>query len=122
MRPMHGHIVHVAINADDLATSRAFYEGLFGWRFAEYMPGFIRSTDAGLPIAAIQQRRDLLGVPTNAPEVTVEVDDVDAVVERATALGGRVVMPKARIPGVGDLVFVTDPGGNLVGAISAPGA
>ena len=41
---MHGHIAHFAINADDLPATRAFYEGLFGWEFAEYTPGFLRST------------------------------------------------------------------------------
>ena len=123
---MHGKIAHVAINADDLAATRGFYESLFGWEFSEYMPGFLRSTSAGVAIAAIQQRRDLLeGVRTNAPEVTVEVDDVDAAVAAATACGGVVVMAKVTIPGVGDLAFFTDPSGNLIGAIryeSAPGA
>ena len=115
---MHGHIAHVAINADDLPATRGFYETLFGWEFSEYMPGFIRSTSAGVAIAAIQQRRELLaGVRTNAPEVTVEVDDVDAAVGAAVGCGGTVVMPKATIPGVGDLAFFTDPSGNLVGAI-----
>src|SRR4051794_10719983 len=125
MRGMHGTIAHVAINADDLAATRGFYETLFGWEFSEYMPGFLRSTSAGDVIAAIQQRRDLLdGVRTNAPEVTVEVDDVDAAVAGATASGGAVVMEKATIPGVGDLAFFTDPSGNLVGVIrySGPGS
>ena len=123
---MHGNIAHVAINADDLAATRGFYESLFGWEFSEYMPGFLRSTSAGVAITAIQQRRDLLeGVRTNAPEVTVEVDDVDAAVAAATACGGAVVMAQVSIPGVGDLAFFTDPSGNLIGAIryeSAPGA
>jgi predicted enzyme related to lactoylglutathione lyase len=117
---MHGHIAHFAINADDLPATRAFYEQLFGWTFTEYAPGFIRSTSAGGAIAAIQQRRDLLDTPSNAPEVTITVDDVDEAADRAQRLGGQVVMPKAAIPGVGDLAFFTDPSGNLIGAISAP--
>src|SRR3954470_17900888 len=114
---MHGQLVHFAINADDVPATRAFYEGAFGWRFEEYMPGFIRTHDAGGPIGAIQRRRDLLERPTSAPEVTFEVDDVDAFTARAVELGGRVLMPKAAIPGVGELSFVADPSGNLVGAI-----
>ena len=35
----------------------------------------------------------------------------------ADRLGGRVVMERATIPGVGDLVFVADPSGNVVGVI-----
>src|SRR4051794_14664228 len=115
---MHGHIAHFAINADDVAVSQAFYEGVFGWRFEEYMPGFTRTHDAGGPIGAVQGRRDLLDVPANGPEVTFEVDDVDAFVAAAGRLGGRVLMEKATIPGVGDLVFVADPSGNVIGAIT----
>jgi len=121
MCAMHGQLAHFAINADDFPATRAFYEALFGWEFTEYAPAFIRSTSPG-PIGAIQQRRDLLGGPTNAPEVTITVDDVDAAIEAAESHGGTVVMPKATIPGVGDLVFFTDPSGNLIGAISAPRA
>src|SRR4051794_19312787 len=118
MCDMHGRIVHVAINADDLPATRAFYEALFGWSFEEYMPGFIRARDVGVDVAAIQGRRALLEVPTNAPEVTVEVDDVDAAVATAVQAGGAVAMEKATIPGVGELAFFTDPSGNLIGAIS----
>src|SRR5262245_1549001 len=100
---MHGRIVHVAINADDLAATRSFYERLFGWSFEEYMPGFIRARDVGVDVAAIQERRALLDVPTNALEVTVEVDDVGAAVDAAIAAGGAVAMPPAQIPGVGEL-------------------
>jgi predicted enzyme related to lactoylglutathione lyase len=118
---MHGRIVHVAINADDLPVTRGFYETVFGWSFEEYMPGFIRAHDVGVDVAAIQGRRALLNVPTNAPEVTIEVDDVDAAVATAVRAGGAVAMEKATIPGVGELAFMTDPSGNLIGAIRFSG-
>jgi uncharacterized protein len=116
---MHGHIAHFAINADDLAATRAFYEGLFGWEFTSpFGPGFLRTTSPGPAVGAIQQRRDLLGdVRTNGFEVTFRVDDADTIASRATDLGGRVVMPRSPIPGVGDLVFLADPSGNVVGAM-----
>ncbi len=112
---MHGHIAHFAINADDLPATRRFYEGLFGWSFVEAYPGFLRSTDAGGAIAAIQKRRELGGV--SGVEVTFEADSAARVAELAPALGGQVVMPESEIPGVGRLVFVADPSGNVVGAI-----
>jgi predicted enzyme related to lactoylglutathione lyase len=49
--------------------------------------------------------------------VTVEVDDLGAVLERVAELGGRVVMDHVTIPSVGELAFLTDPSGNLVGVI-----
>ncbi len=115
---MPARLVHFAINADDLPSTQRFYEGVFGWSFEEYMPGFIRTLDAGIDVAAIQARRNLLDVPTNGPEMTFEVDDVDAFVASAVELGGRVLMEPATIPSVGVLAFVADPSGNVVGAIS----
>jgi predicted enzyme related to lactoylglutathione lyase len=69
------------------------------------------------PIVALQQRRDLGGVRMTGFEVTVEVDDVGAVAEAVEANGGRLLMERTPIPGVGELVFFEDPSGNVAGAI-----
>jgi hypothetical protein len=111
-------IAHFAINADDPDASLRFYEALFGWRFEPGgQPGFFRMQRESGPIVALQQRRDLGGVRMTGFECTVEVDDVDAVAAAVVANGGRVVMERATIPGVGDLVFFEDPAGNVAGAI-----
>jgi predicted enzyme related to lactoylglutathione lyase len=112
---MHGHLAHFAINADDLPASRAFYEQLFGWTFENPYPGFFRTSDAGPAIGAVQGRRALLDVPTNGPECTFAVDDLAEAIARAEEVGGSVRMPPATIPGVGDLAFVSDPSGNVLG-------
>src|SRR3954471_16542671 len=112
---MHGHISHFAVNADDIAVTRGFYEALFGWRFAEAYPGFWRTTDAGGAIGAVQGRRTF--ARDAGFEVTFAVDAADASAAAAERLGGRVLMPKSTIPGVGELVFVGDPSGNVAGAM-----
>ena len=115
---MHGDLTHFAINADDPPAARRFYEALFGWRFEEAYPGFLRTTSAGPAIGAIQLRRELLaGTRTTGPECTFAVDDLAVAIAAAERHGGRVVMPPATIPGVGDLTFFTDPSANLLGAI-----
>jgi predicted enzyme related to lactoylglutathione lyase len=43
--------------------------------------------------------------------------DVEKVAAAVKANGGKVVMEKATIPGVGDLIFFEDPEGNLAGAM-----
>src|SRR5262249_13278875 len=107
-----------AINADDLATTRAFYETLFGWSFADYAPGFPRAKLPDGRIAAVQARRNLLpDTPTNGLEVTFEADDLDALTAAVVANGRAILMEKTAIPGVGELVFFRDPGGNVAGAI-----
>jgi predicted enzyme related to lactoylglutathione lyase len=118
---MHGHLAHFAFNADDVSASRRFYEQLFGWTFENPYPGFYRSLDAGPAIAAVQGRRALLPVPTNGPECTFAVDDLAAAIARAEAHGGSVLMAPATIPGVGDLAFLADPGGNVLGAMRFAG-
>jgi predicted enzyme related to lactoylglutathione lyase len=117
--PPHGAIAHVAINADDIARSRAFYEGLFGWTFAPWgPPGFFQIDTPGTPkiVAALQERRELLpGTKTIGFECTIAVDDVHGALAKAVALGGKVVMEPVTIPTVCELAFLEDPAGNVVG-------
>jgi predicted enzyme related to lactoylglutathione lyase len=108
---------HFAVNADDLESTRAFYEGAFGWSFREYTPGFIRAELPEGQVCAIQQRRQLGTNALHGFECTLTVDDVEAFAQRAQEHGGRLVMERSTIPGVGDIVFVEDPSGNVFGAI-----
>ncbi|HEU4332303.1 MAG TPA: VOC family protein [Lapillicoccus sp.] len=117
---MVGRVTHIAINADDDGITQGFYEDLFDWRFEEAYPGFARTAlpPAEEMVAAVQARRELLpGLRSNGPEVTIEVDDLNVVLAQVDRLGGQVVMERATIPGVGDLVFLADPSGNVVGVI-----
>jgi len=120
---MPNHVRHFAINADDLKRARRFYEHVFDWRFEAWgPPGFylIRTsegTDPG-PLGAMQQRRELVpGQRTVGFECTVGVESADAAAKAAEAHGGKVIMPKTIIPTVGELVWLQDPEGNIVGAM-----
>jgi predicted enzyme related to lactoylglutathione lyase len=119
---MTGELAHFAINADDVEATKAFYEHVFGWRFEPWGPPDFFHIDTGAaavaPRGALQRRRELVaGERTVGFECTVSVPDVDAVATAAVAHGGRVVMARSTITGVGDLVFVADPSGNVVGAM-----
>ncbi len=118
---MTGELAHFAINADDVEATRRFYEEVFGWTFRPWgPPDFFRiETGTGAPPrGALQRRRELVaGTRTVGFECTVAVSDVDAVARDAEAHGGRVVMARTTISGVGDLIFVADPSGNVVGAM-----
>jgi len=120
--PAAGSVAHFAINADDLDAAQRFYGEVFGWRFSPWgPPGFfhIRRADGSLPgpFGALQPRRDLIPGPTAAVELTVAVEDVDRARAACTAAGGRVLMEKAVIPGVGELAFLQDPSGIAIGAM-----
>src|SRR5262245_56608412 len=112
-------LTHFAINAEDVPAAVRFYESVFGWEFERYGEyEFFRSHSAGPAVCAIQGRRELIaGVRTTGFECTIAVDDLDRVADAVTAAGGRIVMEKSAIPGVGELLFFSDPDGNVAGAI-----
>lgn len=121
-----GHVAHFAINCDDLAASRRFYEATFGWRFEPWGPPdffHILTADGSRPgaIGAIQARRALGGHRPVGFECTVAVPDVAAVTAAARSTGGEVLMDATTIAGVGELVFILDPSGNPVGAMRYDG-
>ena len=117
----HGTVAHFAINSDDDAATRAFYEAVFGWQFQPWgPPSFFRialadGADPG-PRGALQARRELrVGANAIGFECTVAVDDVGVAIAAAERHGGTVVMAPTTIVGVGELAFVEDPSGNVVG-------
>ncbi|ONH23190.1 VOC family protein [Pseudofrankia asymbiotica] len=120
---MTANLAHFAINADDVPASRAFYEDIFGWTFTAWgPPGFYRIrtgslNDPGIA-GALQQRRELVpGRPTTGLECTFAVENVDATAAAVRAAGGRILLDRFTISGVGHLVFLADPAGNPVGAM-----
>ncbi len=117
-----GNVRHFSINADDVPRARRFYEQVFGWAFQPWgPPGFFMiatGESEGRPLGSLQGRRELVpGLRLNGFECTIAVDDVDAVAAAVVAGGGRILMEKATIPGVGDLIFFEDPEGNVAGAM-----
>ena len=66
----------------------------------------------------MQQRRDLVpGVKLRGFECTISVENIDTTLAAVESNGGKIVMAKSTIPGVGQLFFFEDPEGNLAGAI-----
>jgi predicted enzyme related to lactoylglutathione lyase len=120
---MAAPLAHFAINADDVERARAFYAAVFGWTFDQWgPPGFFHidtgAMDAGLRAAALQGRRELIdGARTTGFECTFAVDDVDAIARAVVEHGGRILMEKTTIDGVGDLLWFEDTEGNAVGAM-----
>ena len=120
---MPNNIRHFAINADNLARARRFYEKVFGWKFQAWgPPGFFlietgTEKEPGI-LGSLQGRRELApGKAMFGFECTVSVDDVDAIAKAVEANGGKVVMKKVAIPGVGRLIFFQDSEGNVAGAM-----
>lgn len=117
---MGNPIIHFEIRSADPDASRAFYGELFGWA---YPPGGFAGytyVDSGVPQGTIPG-----GIsPTQGgePMVTVfaGVPDVQVALDRAVALGGRIIQPVQRVPGVSYGVFA-DPQGLIVGVAANEG-
>ena len=117
---MPNEIKHFAINADDTDRAQGFYGDVFGWTFTPWgPPGFAMIETGGDLKGALQQRRELLpDTRTNGFEGTIAVErDVDEVADAVRAAGGKVLMEKTTIAGVGDLIFFADTEGNIAGAM-----
>lgn len=113
-------LAHFAINADDVDQSRAFYSKVFGWKFTAWgPPGFYQIEIAGSPVrGALQQRRELVsGQKMLGLEGTFAVDSIDATEKAVLSAGGKVLMARSVISGVGTLMFFADPSGNAFGAM-----
>ncbi|MDR7084858.1 putative enzyme related to lactoylglutathione lyase [Arthrobacter ginsengisoli] len=120
---MAGGVVHFEIPADDENRAREFYSSAFGWGF-EVMPEMKYSLamttpmdDQGRPTVPGSINGGLFkreeGISTSV--VTVDVDDIDAALEKITALGGSTYREKMEVPGMGWNAYFKDSEGNIVG-------
>jgi uncharacterized protein len=118
-------VAHFSINADDVGRARDFYEAAFGWKFHAFgPPGFymIEMTPIDRPpaplLGSLQGRRPLVeGVPMHGYECSIAVADIDATIKAIENAGGKIVMPKCTLPGIGRLCFFQDTEGNIAGAM-----
>ena len=107
-------VVHFEIGVTDLPRSKAFYAELFEWKIQTDPNGYgVVDTGAGAGING-----GLMSEPRGrAPHVTVYVgvDDLESYLKRATALGGRTVMPLMQVGEMGAFAPLADPDGNVIG-------
>jgi predicted enzyme related to lactoylglutathione lyase len=118
------NIFHFAINADDVPRARRFYEQAFGWSFNAwgppnfYMIETKRNGEAAGIHGSLQGRRDLVaGQRMTGFECTIAVPNIDETAAAITNAGGKVIMQKSIIVGVGALMFFQDTEGNSFGVI-----
>jgi uncharacterized protein len=120
MEHPHNTVAHFSINADDVERARAFYARVFGWKFNAWgPPGFYQIEAKGSPVmGALQGRRALVpGVKTVGFECTFAVASIDATERAVLAAGGKILLARSVIVGVGTLMFFADPEGNAFGAM-----
>lgn len=106
-------VVHFEITGKDQAKLSSFYSSLFGWKMGE-IPGMnytmVEADGSGIG-GGIGASQD--GGPGYVT-FYVQADDPQAVLDHATSLGGRVIMPVTELPQVTIALFA-DPEGHIIG-------
>jgi predicted enzyme related to lactoylglutathione lyase len=115
---MPNPVIHFEVIGRDAKKLQDFYAQLFDWK-----------VDANNPmnygIVEAQEGRGIgggIGPAQGDGGVTfyVEVADPQAALDKAIALGGKMVMPVSEVPGQNiTLAQFTDPEGHLIGIIKA---
>jgi predicted enzyme related to lactoylglutathione lyase len=120
---MSGRVVHFEIPFDEGDRARSFYSEAFGWTITE-IPDLHYSIvqtgpagDDGFPSEAGYINGGMLRreSPTDRPVVTVDVDDIDATLARIEELGGKTVVGRQDVGGMGWAAYFKDVEGNLMG-------
>jgi predicted enzyme related to lactoylglutathione lyase len=103
----------------DPDTAKRFYDAVVpGWSFGERMAGemdyrMINRSDGGMAGGVLRLTEDMAAHGARPIWLGyVAVDDVDGMIARIEAKGGKVLMPASDIPDVGRIAMVADPQGN----------
>jgi predicted enzyme related to lactoylglutathione lyase len=109
---MPNPVVHFDIGCRDTAQAAQFYTSLFGWSTSAQGPALMIDTGEK---EGIQGHFTALGhEPFHYTMFYVQVDDIDAYLAKAAALGAKTVVPKIDLPH-GSFAWMSDPDGNTVG-------
>jgi len=107
-------VVHFEIGCRDRAKTERFFADLFGWNIQQNGPASMIDTASqrGIPghISSLGHE------PHHYAMFYVEVDDVQAYVDKAAALGGKTLVPPIKIP-TGTFAWLSDLDGNTIGLL-----
>ena len=126
-------VVHFEIHAKDLDGMQRFYNSVFGWDIKDMGPQMgnyrmvVTGKDEpggkwpGINGGMTPRRGDPAaeGQPVNAFVCTMNVDDIDAYIEKVKKAGGSIALDKMDVPGVGKLAYCKDPEQNIFGMLQS---
>ena len=112
-------VIHFEIAADQPERAATFYREVFGWNIQKWegpidywLAGTGDRSEPGID-GAIKHRMQSDQAIVN----TIQVPSVDEYLAKIEHAGGKTVMPKAEIPGVGFHAYCRDTEGNLFGIL-----
>jgi predicted enzyme related to lactoylglutathione lyase len=111
-------VTHFEITGTDLEKTAEFYRSVFGWKIHKWdgpVDYWIVDTGAIPGTPGINGGLMEAGEGLSGTINTIEVDDIDSVIEKVLAAGGKVVIEKHTIPGVGFQAYCIDVSGVIFG-------
>lgn len=114
-------VIHFEIPTDNPDRAAEFYRTVFGWQIQKWegpQDYWLVSTgkDSEPGINGGLMRRQHPGAGTCN---TIGVASLDEAIANITKHGGKIVVPKMAIPGVGYLAYSSDTEGNIFGVMQA---
>jgi len=107
-------VVHFEIGCRDIAKTERFFGELFGWHMQRNGPA--SAIDTGSQQGIPGHITSLGHEPEHYTMFYVEVDDVQAYLDKAAALGGKTLVPPVKIP-TGTFAWFSDIDGNVIGLL-----
>ena len=106
-------VVHFEIGCKDSPRTQAFYSRLFDWKIEMFGSAAMITTGDG---GGINGHITSLGhEPHQYVTIYVQVDDLQAYLDRAASLGGKTLVPPTEVPGAGHFAWLADLDGNIIG-------
>jgi predicted enzyme related to lactoylglutathione lyase len=109
-------IVHFDIPAENVEKMKKFYSKLFGWKI-ERVEGpieyyLIETAPEGKGAGGGMAKKE---DPNQRPMNYISVESVDEYSKKVEELGGKIIVQKQTVPGMGHLAVALDPEGNAFG-------
>lgn len=121
--------VHFEIHADEPERAIAFYTAVFGWsfnRWGEAEPAYwVIATGSdeqpGINGGLLKRMSPppQEGAPVSSFVCTIDIDDLDKFSDAVKLQGGKQVVDRMPVPGVGWLAYFKDTEGNIFGLMQA---
>ena len=106
---MPNPVIHFEIGCSDRVKTQTFFGSLFDWQMQDAGPATMITTGGiGGDMTALGHE------PHHYTIFYVQVDDVQAYLDKAGSLGGKTLVPPVDIP-TGTFAWFADPEGNTIG-------
>lgn len=114
-------VIHFELNVRNVEKTKEFYEKVFKWKIEKWSG----PVDYWLIMTGDEKDPGIDGglgqVESESPSIvnTIDVKDIDTVMQEIEKRGGKIVSLKHAVQGVGWLAYFKDPEGLLFGIMQA---